>query len=112
YVSIHSPDILPDMFGLSYHRVIPDKKLTVRFTKMIELLRPPPYQTRCFHYDQLQPVVPHHRQPSTLTSDDYSSAGTDLSLYRSQGECFLYCMWRRLATSNSTQLATTSCVNF
>lgn len=105
YLVLHSPGILPDMLGLTLRRVKPGKAVSVRFTKMIEDLKEPPYKTGCFPYPLSENQSPTESDPYVLESKKKLPPTSGLSIYRSQGECFLYCMWRVLGHAQP-------CVNF
>lgn len=101
YLTLHTPSVLPDMVNVAYHRLMPNRSTAVRFLKMEEYLRPPPYNTDCFEYRPQQHSPPEVSDVSALSGN---SSLSSLGLYRSRGECLLYCIWR---TVNNR-----GCVNF
>ena len=103
YVSIHSSSVLPEMVNVVYHRLMPNRYTTIRFSKMIEILQPPPYVTKCVRYSPQQSFLPEHYGEWIIASRN-SDPGGGIGIYRSRGECLLYCIWR--AVNNR------GCVNF
>nr|XP_046908424.1 uncharacterized protein LOC124490006 [Dermatophagoides farinae] len=95
FIVLHSPTILADMLSLSYHRIFPRKYMQIQFIKMHEKRRPWPYRTKCFDYNRLVNITPDDQQQSVFREHNKIDE-QDLQLFRSRGECFLYCMWRQL----------------
>lgn len=93
YLVLHSPMALPLMQELTMHRIVRQKSSTIRFMKLIEKLKPSPYQTNCYEYDYGSTSMPVSRDSRILSSQN-SLSDSGLSTYRSPGECILYCMWR------------------
>ena len=58
----------------------------------IEQLKEYPYKTNCFPYRPLVSMKPEEQDVYALESKDNMPSG--LQIYRSRGECFLYCIWR------------------
>ena len=104
YIAVHDPTAMPDMFYTRFHRLDRDQDLSIQFVKQIIKQLPPPYKTNCFHYKNKILESPALVDSDTLTGVKQILTRSGLSLYRSRGECYIYCMWRMLNTRR--------CVNF
>uniref|UniRef100_A0A6P6YI58 Uncharacterized protein LOC113798559 n=1 Tax=Dermatophagoides pteronyssinus TaxID=6956 RepID=A0A6P6YI58_DERPT len=104
FIVLHSPTILADMLSLSYHRIFPRKYTQIQFIKMTEKRKPRPYRTKCFDYNRLVNITPDDQQQKVFREHGQIEQ-KDLKLFRSRGECFLYCMWRYLGHNEQ-------CLNF
>src|SRR5699024_3927214 len=72
------------------------KVSVIPFIKRIQHLEPWPYAKHCFAYrDYRLDLRPDELDQNALQGSPNVTT-TRLELYRSRGECFLYCMWRAL----------------
>ncbi|OTF78612.1 hypothetical protein BLA29_004590 [Euroglyphus maynei] len=104
FIVLHSPTILADMLSLSYHRIFPRKYTQIQFIKMSEKRKPLPYRTKCFDYNRFINITPDDQQQRVFREHGQIDR-VDLKLFRSRGECILYCMWRHLGHDEK-------CLNF
>ena len=109
YMNIHDPTILPDMYDMTFHQLVPGKFTNVPFVKRVQKLLPSPYKTQCYEYGISNQNDLDHYNMERLRFEVLTKAGGELSndglsIYRTRGECLLYCMWRILNTNK--------CVNF
>ena len=99
YITLHDPAILPDMYNFRYYRLQRGKVMVVPFVKTVQR-----FNSHCMDYRTDHENV----RPDELNIDALHGSqnlSTSLWLYRSRGECILYCLWRKQKNANK-------CVNF
>lgn len=106
YIKLHERNLLTDMKDLNYHQVRHGVRTDIFFTKKSVTLMPKPYKTNCHNYTFFGPnqtTPPWKLEPEIILGTGRLEVG-GLYLYRTRGECIIYCLWRLLRTNN--------CVNF
>lgn len=105
YVSLHDPDILPDMSSLQYYRLQAGKVTVIPFRKRIHKLKPTEGTDNCYSYrNDYSRLVLDQMDIEGFVRRSNITTGASLSLYRSRSECFLYCLWRLLNAKRCVNL--------
>lgn len=103
FVTVHDPTQLSYMQGIPLYRIQPGKDIDLRFQKKVEILKEYPYSTNCYNYETSLILNPEIIDERVLTSrSGWTPFGK--AIYRSQGECFLYCIWRRVNTDRCVNI--------
>ena len=98
FIGLHNPKLMTYMNEITMHRIQPGKNFDIRFEKKVEVLKEPPYTTKCFKYSPMRQMKPDQLDQSSLFGR-YTTTRSGLAIYRSRGECFVYCIWRTINSS-------------
>lgn len=98
FVAVHNPYILPGMIDADFHEVKQGKMIDFRAAKTVQHFKPPPSMPFCAMYRKKHHLAkrPDEIDILTVTSNDDLKTNAGMPIYRNQGECILYAMFRKL----------------
>lgn len=98
FVAVHSPYTLPSMSDVDFHELKPGKFIDFQVSKTLQHFKPPPSLPHCSVYRKWQQSTkrPDEIDLSSTTTNDNLITESGMPIYRTQGECVLYAMLRKL----------------
>lgn len=98
FVAVHSPYTLPSMSYADFHEIKPGKFIDFQVAKTIQHFKAPPSLPHCSVYRQWQHSAerPDEIDLSSTTTNENLITESGIPIYRTQGECVLYALLRKL----------------
>lgn len=93
FITVGDPGEFPLMEDISFHKLQDKKIVDIRFQKKIEILKKPPFETKCFDYTENLYGKKPNIYDNALKMKNKTFQYTDLKNFRSRGECILFCLW-------------------
>ncbi|KAI2805275.1 hypothetical protein BLOT_004269 [Blomia tropicalis] len=102
-MALHSPDGLPSMYDIPYHHIVPNEIYFINFGKEEMNFVTQSNEIVCFNYriNDTENLIPDELDEQILNTNDNLKTSSGISIYRSQAECYIYCMWRHLCFNNT-----------